>query len=327
MSADLAAPKRKYLTFEQQLKALNEEAARKKGLGTEEKENSSKKGSYQKKKKDESESDNESDDRDEKDFSDSSDEDGDGESGDDSSSGDDGDSQESRSDSDEESEDVPRRRNQRQSDDDEDDDDEDEEEEEEDDDDDEKNASNGGDAPAKKKRRKHAPAEMSSKRPVSVIRKVVEPLRKRTRDPRFDGLSGNFSESSFQKQYGFLDEYRKRDMEELDKKRKATKDPMEKERISRALDSMKQQEYTKKKKEEKHAKEMEWKKLQLQLANKGKKPFYLKKSDQRKLDLIDRYESLKKSGQLEAFLEKKRKRNASKDHKLMPRSRREGDSS
>eukprot|EP00002_Diphylleia_rotans_P038579 TRINITY_DN879_c0_g2_i2.p1 TRINITY_DN879_c0_g2~~TRINITY_DN879_c0_g2_i2.p1 ORF type:complete len:313 (-),score=113.50 TRINITY_DN879_c0_g2_i2:1340-2278(-) len=312
MSADLAAPKRKYLTFEQQLKALNEEAARKKGLGTEEKENSSKKGSYQKKKKDESESDDESDDGDEKDFSDSSDEDGDGESGDDSSSGDDGDSQESRSDSDEESEDVPRRRNRRQSD---------------EDDDDEKNASNGGDAPAKKKRRKHAPAEMSSKRPVSVIRKVVEPLRKRTRDPRFDGLSGNFSESSFQKQYGFLDEYRKRDMEELDKKRKATKDPMEKERISRALDSMKQQEYTKKKKEEKHAKEMEWKKLQLQLANKGKKPFYLKKSDQRKLDLIDRYESLKKSGQLEAFLEKKRKRNASKDHKLMPRSRREGDSS
>lgn len=42
-------------------------------------------------------------------------------------------------------------------------------------------------------------------------------------------------------------------------------------------------------------------------------------ADKRKLQLAQKYEELKKSGKLDNFLSKKRKRNAGKDRRKMPR--------
>lgn len=41
-------------------------------------------------------------------------------------------------------------------------------------------------------------------------------------------------------------------------------------------------------------------------------------ADKKKLQLAERYEELKKSGKLENFLSKKRKRNAGKDRRKLP---------
>eukprot|EP00952_Eustigmatos_sp_NYUAD-ZCMA_P009892 40771-Eustigmatos_ZCMA.PRE.1 len=46
------------------------------------------------------------------------------------------------------------------------------------------------------------------------------------------------------------------------------------------------------------------------------------KRERRRLELEDRYEELAKQGKLEKALEKKRKRNAAKDHRWLPRTRR-----
>jgi ribosomal RNA-processing protein 36 len=54
----------------------------------------------------------------------------------------------------------------------------------------------------------------------------------------------------------------------------------------------------------------------------GKQPFYLKKSEQRRLELLAKYEELKAGGKLEAYLAKRRKRNAAKDHRHLPGDRR-----
>ena len=54
----------------------------------------------------------------------------------------------------------------------------------------------------------------------------------------------------------------------------------------------------------------------------GKRPFYLKKSEQRRLELLAKYQELQAAGKLDAFLEKRRKRNAAKDHRYLPSSRR-----
>lgn len=52
----------------------------------------------------------------------------------------------------------------------------------------------------------------------------------------------------------------------------------------------------------------------------GKSPYYLKKSEQRKLELLAKYEELKSSGRLEKFMDKRREKNAKKEHKhLVPR--------
>jgi ribosomal RNA-processing protein 36 len=57
----------------------------------------------------------------------------------------------------------------------------------------------------------------------------------------------------------------------------------------------------------------------------GKKPFFLKKSDKRKRELMAKYEELKDSGRLDKFMAKRRKKNASKDHRYVPSARRAGE--
>lgn len=47
----------------------------------------------------------------------------------------------------------------------------------------------------------------------------------------------------------------------------------------------------------------------------GKGLYHLKKSEARRLELVARYEELKASGRLDKYMEKRRKKNASKEHK------------
>lgn len=56
----------------------------------------------------------------------------------------------------------------------------------------------------------------------------------------------------------------------------------------------------------------------------GKKPFYMKKSELKKAELLEKYRALADAGpgRLEAALAKRRKKNASKDHRYVPSSRR-----
>ncbi|KAL0951248.1 hypothetical protein HGRIS_007966 [Hohenbuehelia grisea] len=55
-----------------------------------------------------------------------------------------------------------------------------------------------------KRSSKHAPTEVTSKRPVTRNRQVVEVQKLEARDPRFLPLAGEFDASKFQQQYGFL---------------------------------------------------------------------------------------------------------------------------
>lgn len=47
-------------------------------------------------------------------------------------------------------------------------------------------------------------------------------------------------------------------------------------------------------------------------------PFLCPVADKQKLELAQKYKELKKSGKLESFLNKKRKRNAAKDKRKLP---------
>ncbi|KAJ8449309.1 hypothetical protein Cgig2_002441 [Carnegiea gigantea] len=74
------------------------------------------------------------------------------------------------------------------------------------------------------------------------------------------------------------------------------------------------------------------KKKEREAAKQGKRPFYLKKSEIRKQRLVEKYNDLKlsqarakpdgsafqASGKLDSYLEKRRRRNAAKDHRFMP---------
>lgn len=64
--------------------------------------------------------------------------------------------------------------------------------------------------------------------------------------------------------------------------------------------------------------DVEWKKREKAAVGEGKNLYHLKASDRKKLVLEKKYEQLQKTGKLEAYMAKRRKRNASKDHRKMP---------
>ncbi|XP_014339610.1 ribosomal RNA processing protein 36 homolog isoform X2 [Latimeria chalumnae] len=169
-----------------------------------------------------------------------------------------------------------------------------------------------------KRLNKNRPVEISAKKPAAFLRQVV-PVRKRVaRDPRFDDLSGEYNPEIFDKTYTFLDDIRKEEKGIVEKQLKKTKNLEEKEQLQTLLQRMTYQENAQQQKQMQRQKELEFKRQQRELVQQGKKPFFLKSSDKRKLHLAEQYKRLKKSGKLESFLSKKRKRNAIKDRKRLP---------
>lgn len=54
----------------------------------------------------------------------------------------------------------------------------------------------------------------------------------------------------------------------------------------------------------------------------GNKPYYPKKSEKNRQELVRRYEFLKATGKVEKTIAKKAKKNAAKDHRFLPSGRR-----
>ncbi|KAI8621766.1 hypothetical protein BC830DRAFT_110293 [Chytriomyces sp. MP71] len=169
---------------------------------------------------------------------------------------------------------------------------------------------------------KHAPAEMSSKKPVSRFRQVVElPKAEQYRDPRFNKLSGKFNDGLFKRSYGFLDDYDKSEIEDLRAAIKKEKDADTREEMERALQRKVSKRISVEKEDKRKAIQREWKKSEAKAVKEGKKPFYLKKGDQEKLALLEKYKELK-GGSVDKFLEKRRKKNSSSEKRFLPGSRR-----
>ncbi|KAH0537850.1 hypothetical protein FGG08_005463 [Glutinoglossum americanum] len=169
---------------------------------------------------------------------------------------------------------------------------------------------------------KHAPTELSSKKAVSRKREAVVVPKRETRDPRFDPLAGPLDERKLRKDYAFLESYRESEMKSIRDEIKRAKDETVKEGLKKELLSME----SKKKAQEAKDKQQEildvHRKKEKELIKQGKKPFYLKKAEQKKLALLERYSKLK-GKQLSHVIERKRKKRASKERKNMPFLRRE----
>ncbi|XP_008300385.1 ribosomal RNA processing protein 36 homolog [Stegastes partitus] len=172
----------------------------------------------------------------------------------------------------------------------------------------------------KKRLNKNRPMEISAKKPAPFLRQVV-PVRKPTlRDPRFDDLSGEYKPEIFEKTYKFINDIRHREKEIVKKQLKKTKNNnSRKEKLQFLLKRMENQERARKSREQQRERELQFRREQRERANQGAQPFFLKKSEKKKLQLAEKYQELKKSGKLDSFLSKKRKRNAGKDRRKLPK--------
>jgi len=174
-----------------------------------------------------------------------------------------------------------------------------------------------------KRDHKHRPAEMSSKRPVPVLRDTLQAGKRRSRDPRFESLTaGKLVDKAFKKRYSFLyDEKLPEEKKELQAAMKRTQSPAKKAELQARLSRVTQQVKEEQMRRRKETAEKEAKAKERAAVAEGKRPFYLKKSEKRRQELLAKYDELKATGQLEKYMEKRRKKNASKDHRLLPSRR------
>ena len=190
-----------------------------------------------------------------------------------------------------------------------------------DDDDDESASDTGRDrkkgrgARPEKRSSKHAPTEMTSKKPVSRKREFDTIAKPQVRDPRFDptiNSTPGYDEFRAKKAYAFLDEYRASEMVELRAELKKTRDPHERQRIERLLMSME----SKKKSEDRKTRErniiVEHRRAEKELVQQGKQPFYLKKSEQKKRLLTEQFKGMKRR-QVDKSIERRRKKVATRE--------------
>ncbi len=77
------------------------------------------------------------------------------------------------------------------------------------------------------------PMEMSTKRPVSRFRQVIEVPKVKARDPRFDPLCGRLDQNVFESRYGFINDVRKQELNQLKETIEKTKNPEEKEKLQK----------------------------------------------------------------------------------------------
>lgn len=171
-----------------------------------------------------------------------------------------------------------------------------------------------------KRLNKNRPSEMSSKKAVGVFREVIQaPKKTAARDPRFDSLSGNLDPEGFRKRYDFLYEVQlPTEKENLKKLLKKSKDPNTIEELKNQLSWIDKQIKSAPHRNAESEIRSEHYKKEKEAAKHGKRPYFLKKSEIRNLMLTKKYEELKGQGKVDKVIEKKRRKNAAKDHRLMP---------
>ena len=130
-------------------------------------------------------------------------------------------------------------------------------------------------------------------------------------------------EAKAKRAYAFLDEYRDSEMAELRVQAKKEKDPARKEELKRQLMSMESRRKARQKKDDEDNLLLDHRKKEKELVAQGKKPFYLKKSEQKKQLLTDRFASMSK-GQVDKAIARKRKKVASKERQELDSMQRVG---
>ncbi|KAH7104604.1 hypothetical protein BKA62DRAFT_692759 [Auriculariales sp. MPI-PUGE-AT-0066] len=186
-----------------------------------------------------------------------------------------------------------------------------------------------------KRSNKHAPTEVSSKRPVGRFRQIVETKKSTARDPRFNALTGPAAaDEQFQSSYGFIPELHVSELATLkenlvrakkllansprDQREERGEEVQRLELAVRRMESIVQRERREKverdalgqvRREEKEKRKH------------GKGEWHMKRSDEKELLLKARYADLAatgKRGAVQKAIERKQKKVAQKEKKSRP---------
>jgi ribosomal RNA-processing protein 36 len=172
--------------------------------------------------------------------------------------------------------------------------------------------------------RKDCPREISSQRPVPVGRSrclgIVDGGEGRARpfDPRFEAHCGSIHEEHVERNFSFVDGIREK--ERADVKKILNADPSNDE-LRAEVRSMEAQESRRRALARRKAIRSDLIAEEKEKVKRGKMPFFVKESSIRERELEAKFADLKASGGVKKFIEKRRKRLAGKDRKLLPERR------
>ncbi|TIA91354.1 hypothetical protein E3P81_02071 [Wallemia ichthyophaga] len=197
-----------------------------------------------------------------------------------------------------------------------------------------------------KRANKHAPTEITSRKPTSRKRDVVDVDKLKSRDPRFLSLSGNFSQDLFEKSFSFLKGSVEKEVSDVKDQLKAadlslrraralpssTDDKQylishhqaEVDNLTQQIQSMSSQVRTSQKKDIEKDTLRKIKKEEREKISDGKKAYFLKDSEKRKRVEEAQKDALRAKGGNKAVKkseERKRKRHEGKEKKSLPWSR------
>jgi ribosomal RNA-processing protein 36 len=114
----------------------------------------------------------------------------------------------------------------------------------------------------------------------------------------------------------------KDEKQKLHESLRTERSPHRKFAIKQTIERMNSMHKTKERKEQRQKLVREHRKLDAKLVEQGKTPYYLKRGDMKHLEIAEEFERVKrrlgKDADIEKFIEKKRKRKASKQKKFMP---------
>lgn len=191
----------------------------------------------------------------------------------------------------------------------------------------------GPGAAVAKRARKDAPREVSSRRPVPYGRSRCLGLEDgaggrgvggsgRVVDPRFEEHCGELREEHVRRNFEFVEGVREKEREEIRKAlAKGRGNFSMRERLRREEDELKRR--TEEDRRERIRRDL--KREEREKVKGGKKPWFFKESDVRERELEAKFDDLKKKGGVQKYIEKRRKRSAGKDRKLLVARRSGGD--
>lgn len=176
-------------------------------------------------------------------------------------------------------------------------------------------------------RNKSAPRELPSNRPVPVGRDAclgnwggTENSQKRTVrrfDPRFEEHCGSLRDLHVERNYSFIRDEALARKERLESVVETNEDDRTVEKAQHELTRISQNEIRRNRVLQKRHVLKGVIDQQKDAVRKGKQPFFLKKRELRRLELRAQFEELKQRGGVKKFIEKKRRKLAGKDKKLM----------
>lgn len=184
------------------------------------------------------------------------------------------------------------------------------------------------------RKNKHAPTEVTSKRPVSRRRTVVEVQKMDVRDPRFSQLTGDFDATKFRSHYNFLSDMHQGELkilrENLRRARKllasSPRDlrPEREAEVERLSLAVKRGESSVNKDKRERVEQDALgaiTKEERDKRQKGKKAYWLKNTEKKKLLLKARYDAVAAEGGKRAvkkIVERKRKKLSQHETKSRP---------